>query len=455
MEAEWQAALPQLREQVGERNFATWIEPIQCQRDDQGLRLEVANRFFQEWITRHFLSSIRTALNHNSTGSAPPIRVVVAPNGTAGSGARCSSEARSAVPAEAAKPPVVRALKIGKLLPGYTFEQFVVGATNELAYDAARAVTENTTHQFNPLFLWGGVGLGKTHLISAIAHEALRQHPRRRIAFLSAETFINSLISSLRQDQMALFRDRFRELDMLILDDVEFLAGKERTQEEFFHTFNALYTAGKQIVITSDKPPHAIAELEHRLRSRFEGGLIVDIQPPTRDMRIEIVDRKAAQEGVTLPPAVAELIVDRSGASVRELEGTLTRILAWRALRGMTLDVASVNRILGPTPAARGVRVTIEQVQQAVSSFFQITPDDLKSHHRGRVVSEARQLAMYLSRELARATFPAIGASFGGRDHSTVMYAVRAIERRKAVDSRVASTLSALEEAVRTDSARI
>ncbi|HYD48361.1 MAG TPA: chromosomal replication initiator protein DnaA [Terriglobales bacterium] len=447
MEAEWQAALPLLREQLGERNFATWIEPIRCHVDEQGLRLEVANRFFQEWITRHFLAAIRSAVQQGAN-AAVAIRVVVA---DAGAEKPRPSESTAAAIAnlEAPKPPVVRALKIGRLMPGYTFDQFVVGPTNELAYGAARAVTESSGHQFNPLFLWGGVGLGKTHLISAVAHEALRQQPRRRIAFLSAESFINTLIGSLRQDQMALFRDRFRELDMLILDDVEFLAGKERTQEEFFHTFNALYEAGKQIVITSDKPPHAISELEQRLRSRFAGGLIVDIQPPTREMRIAIIEQKSAQEGVTLPLAVAEMIVDRSGTSVRELEGALTRILAWRALRGMTIDVGSIQRILGASSSHRHARVTIEQVQQAVSSFFQITPDDLKSHHRGKLVSEARQLAMYLSRELAQATFPAIGASFGGRDHSTVMYAVRAIERRRSVDSKIATTLSALEQAVR------
>lgn len=446
MEAEWQAALPLLREQVGERNFSTWIEPIRCERDHQGLRLEVSNRFFQEWVTRHFLSTIRTTLNR-CDGPSVPIRVVV------GTGSPHRTVTANAEPVE--KPPTVRALKIGRLLPGYTFDRFIVGSTNELAYGAARAITESTGHSFNPLFLWGGVGLGKTHLISAIAHEALRQQPRRRIAFLSAETFINSLITSLRQDQMAVFRDRFRELDMLILDDVEFLAGKERTQEEFFHTFNALYSAGKQVVITSDKPPHAIAELEQRLRSRFEGGLIVDMQPPTHDMRIAIVQSKATHEGIELPSDVAELIADRSGPSVRELEGSLTRILAWRALRAMPLDAPNVARLLAPITPVRSC-VSIEQIQQAVCRHFQISTDDLKSHHRGRLVSEARQLAMYLSREVAQASFPAIGESFGGRDHSTVMYAVKAIERRKGVDAKIASTLSSLEVALRhSDAVRI
>jgi chromosomal replication initiator protein len=318
MEAEWLEALPRLRQLVGDRNFATWIEPIRCAKNGNGLCLEVGSRFFQEWVTRHFLSAIRQALTR-ADGTVPALRIAVA-----------GEQARA--PAAPVDPPASRARftaprmpKIGRLVPDYTFETFVVGESNEVAYQAAHAVAEFPGRRFNPMFLWGGVGLGKTHLINAVAHDLLARPPRRRIACLPAEAFMNTLITALRQDQMGSFRDRFRDLDVLILDDVQFLAGKERTQEEFFHTFNALHSSGRQIVLTSDKPPRAIAELEQRLRSRFEGGLIADIHPPTCAMRIAIVTRKAAAQGVDLPLEVASLVAQRSGPSVRELEGALTR----------------------------------------------------------------------------------------------------------------------------------
>ncbi|MFQ5665502.1 MAG: chromosomal replication initiator protein DnaA [Candidatus Binatia bacterium] len=443
MEAEWLAALPQLREQVGERNFATWIEPIHCARDDQGLRLEVGSRFFQQWVTRHFLGCIRQTLAAHNGGTGA-VRVIVAPGRA------------PAVPDRTAQPPPrrapgPRAPKLGRLVPEYTFESFVVGHANEVACRAARAVAEAPGRQFNPFFLWGGVGLGKTHLINAVAHDLLRRPPRCRMACLSAEAFMNNMITSLRQDQMRAFRDQFRALDALILDDVEFLAGKERTQEEFFHTFNALYAAGKQVVLTSDKPPHAIAALEQRLRSRFEGGLIADIHPPTYQMRVEIVMKKAALQGVELPADVARVLAQRSGPSVRELEGALTRVLATAALTGGALDREMAQRVLAPVTAPVHV-VSIEAVQEAVSRHFRLSVADLKSHRRARPLTFPRQVAMYLSRTLAEASFPYIAQLFGGRDHSTVMYAVRAVETRRAQDASIDALLSSLEATLRTRS---
>ncbi len=438
MEAEWLAALPRLRQRVGERNFTTWIEPIRCSKDEQGLRLEVTSRFFQEWVNRHFLSCIEQTLAE-SLGTRAAVRVVVTP-------------AAATVPPRIEPPPrrvpVERAPKIGHLVSGYTFDTFVVGQANEVAYQAARSVAEMPGRRFNPFFLWGGVGLGKTHLINALAHDLLRRPPRRRMACLSAETFMNSLITSLRQDQMAVFRDRFRELDVLILDDVQFLAGKERTQEEFFHTFNALYTAGRQVVLTSDKPPHAIAELEQRLRSRFEGGLTADIHPPTPEMRIAIVKQKAALQGVDLPIEVARLVAQRSGPSVRELEGALTRIMAHAALRGEPMDVESVSRVLPPMAQPLHV-LSVETIQEAVSQHFRLSVADLRSHRREQRFTFARQVAMYLSRTLTEASFPTIAEKFGGRDHSTVMHAVRTTERKRNEDAETASLLATLEVELR------
>jgi len=440
MEAEWLAALPRLRERVGDRNFATWIEPIRCVRDEQGLRLEVPSRFFQEWVTRHFLSRIRETLA-DSAGMIPTVRIVVA-------AAEATSAARDTAPAAPQRAIRTRP-KIGRLVAEYTFDTFVVGHANEVAYRAACSVAELPGRRFNPFFLWGGVGLGKTHLINALAHDLLARSPRRSMACLSAEAFMNTMITSLRQDQMAAFRDRFREVDALILDDVEFLAGKERTQEEFFHTFNTLYAAGKQVVLTSDKPPHAIAELEQRLRSRFEGGLIADIHPPTHEMRIAIVTKKAAVQGVDLPPSIACILAERSGPSVRELEGALTRVLATTSLRGMPLDVEMVKRLIAPVTPPPTV-ISVESIQETVSQHFRLSVVDLKSHNRARSVTFPRQIAMYLSRRLADASFPSIAEKFGGRDHSTVMHAVRSVEDKRNQDPNTGSLLAILESEVRS-----
>jgi chromosomal replication initiator protein len=450
MEAEWLEALPRLRQLVGERNFATWIEPIRCSKNGSGLRLEVGSRFFQEWLTRHFLSTIKEALTRPD-GTVPAFRIAVSAEETRAPAAATEAPATPATRATAARarPPVQRALRIGHLVPNYTFESFVVGTSNEVAYQAALAVTESPGSRFNPMFLWGGVGLGKTHLVNALAHGLLARPPRRRIACLPAEAFMNTLIAALRQDQMSAFRDRFRDLDMLILDDVQFLAGKERTQEEFFHTFNALHASGRQIVLTSDKPPHAIAELEQRLRSRFEGGLIADIHPPTRAMRIAIVTRKAAAQHIDLPAEVAALIAQRSGPSVRELEGSLTRVLATVVLRGAQLTTSLVESLLSPVVPVASL-LSVEAIQERVSQHFRVSVTDLKSHSRDRSVTFARQIAMYLSRTLAEVSFPSIAEKFGGRDHSTVMHAVRMVEYRRTHDPGTGQLLMMLENELRT-----
>lgn len=444
MEAFWSAALPILRQQLGERNFTAWIEPIRWTTDGDDVRLEVPSRFFQSWVTRHFLATIRETLSHLA-GRACSVRVVVS--------SEPATDRRVAPPVEPPPPasPVVRparTAKIGRLVPHYTFETFVVGAANEVAFRAAQAVSAAPGIRFNPVFVHGGVGLGKTHLINAIAHELLRRRARAQVACLSAESFMNTLITSLRQDQMKAFRERFRLVDALILDDVQFLAGKERTQEEFFHTFNALYGSQKQIVLTSDKAPGAIAGLEQRLRSRFEGGLIADVHPPTREMRLAILSAKAGAAGIELVPEVAEVLVQRSGASVRELEGALNRVSAMAAVRGMAITAELATAALGPFARPRNV-VSVETIQELVSSRFGLSVEDLVSHRRERDVSYPRQLAMYLSRTMAEASFPSIAEKFGGRDHSTVMYAVRVIENRRAAESAVDQVLLGMEGELR------
>ncbi len=447
MDAEWLEALPRLRQLVGDRNFATWIEPIRCSKNDRGWRLEVGSRFFQEWVTRHFLPTIRQALT-KADGTVPSVYVVVAAEGVPATPVAAPTPApNSAASAPARHAP--RPPKFGRLVPAYTFETFVVGESNAVAYEAARSAAQCPGRRFNPLFLWGGVGLGKTHLINGLAHDLLGRPPRRRVACLAAEAFMNTLITALRQDQMAAFRDGFRQVEVLILDDVQFLAGKERTQEEFFHTFNALHAAGRQIVLTSDNPPHAIAELEQRLRSRFEGGLIADIHPPTREMRIAIVTKKAAMQDVELTPEVAALIAQRSGPSVRELEGALTRVLATVALRGVPLTPALVESLLAPVAAPANV-VSVEMIQERVCEHFHVSVTDMKSHRRDRWITLARQIAMYLSRTLAEDSFPSIAEKFGGRDHSTVMHAVRTVEHKRSHDPNTGQLLQKLESDLRS-----
>lgn len=444
MEALWSAALPLLRQQVGERNFGAWIEPIRCAVLDEEFQLEVPSRFFQSWVTRHFLATIRDTVS-GLRGAPCIVRVVVAAD------AAVERRAPANGPEPSLNPPRPRAPKIGRLVPHYTFETFIVGAANDMAFRAAQAVSAVPGQRFNPMFLHGGVGLGKTHLISAVAHELLRRRERLQIACLSAEQFMNALIFSLRQDKMNEFRDRFRQIDALILDDVQFLAGKERTQEEFFHTFNALHGTQKQIVLTSDKAPAQIAGLEQRLRSRFEGGLICDVQPPTREMRLEILFAKANAGGIDLSPAVADLLAQRAGSSVRELEGALNRVSAIAAVRGSAITPELAAAALGPYVMRS--TVSVETIQEVVSTRFRLSIADLVSHRREREVSYPRQLAMYLSRTMAEASFPTIAEKFGGRDHSTVMYAVRIIETRRAAEDAVDQVLLGIEGELRGRSA--
>ncbi len=446
MLTEWHAALTALRTKIDERSFDAWIAPIQCTRDANGFHLAVGSDFAREWIHRHYLDILRAALAQ-ACGEPVEIRLVVgrpegAPASDVGPRRQPPTRKQNAAP--------TRALRIGRLIPQYTFENFVVGPSNELAYGAAQALALEGARNFNPFFLWGGVGLGKTHLISAIAHAYLDRAPRPQIAFLSAEEFMNQMIVALRQDQMNAFRARFRELDMLVVDDIEFIAGKERTQEEFFHTFDALYVGGKQVVLTSDKPPQAIPDLAARLRSRFEGGLNADIKPPTDAMRMEIVRRKAAEQEVALHEAVVRAIVARSGSSVRELEGALTRVLAWAELRQKPLDERHVAELLGSV-GVRSTRVAASTILAGTSRYFRIDVDTLRAHTRDRATSEARQVAMYLCRHLADMSYAAIAQEFGGRDHSTVLYAVRTIEKRRAKEARLDVLVAALERSLRED----
>lgn len=441
MVALWASVLSELRECLGERNFLAWIEPVELVPSEEELVLQVPSVFYQSWIERYFLKAIAGAAERE-LGRPCPIRFVLAPDRVA---VRAQHARRLSKSSEVGRP---RAPRIGKLVPHFTLDSFVVGPSNEMAFRTACSVCERPGKAFNPVFLHGGVGLGKTHLINAIAHELLRRKARTVVACLSTETFMNHLIQSLRQDQMNAFRERFRRVDILILDDIQFLSKKERTQEEFFHTFNALYGAEKQIVLTSDQPPAAIVGIEKRLRSRFEGGLIADIHPPTREMRVAIIHAKAGRKGIDLPPEVAEVLVQRSGVSVRELEGALNRVVGLADVRNVPLSPQLAHEALGPLDCHR-LAVSVESIQQTVSHRFGLQVSDLTSRRRGKQISFPRQIAMYLSRTVAQASYPRIAEKFGKRDHTTVMYAVRTIEDRRSSDAAVDQVLVGIEAELR------
>jgi chromosomal replication initiator protein len=338
------------------------------------------------------------------------------------------------------------AVRRSALLPKYTFDSFVVGASNQFAHAASKAVANQPGDHYNPLFIYGGVGLGKTHLVNAIGHQVLDRNEDARVVYLSSESFMNELIAALRRDRMDEFKSRFRRVDVLIVDDVQFLAGRERTQEEFFHTFNSLYDGHRQIVLTSDKFPKEIPDLEERLRNRFEWGLIADIQPPDVETRVAILEKKAEIEGIDMPQEVAIFLATNIDSNVRELEGSLTRVGAFASLNKCPITVDFAREVLQSVLRDRADRaVTIETIQKAVCEFFRIRPTDLRSKKRTRTVALPRQVAMYLCRRHTDASFPVIGDRFGGRDHSTVIHAAQVVERRLRDDPAFRATVERLE----------
>jgi chromosomal replication initiator protein len=357
--------------------------------------------------------------------------------------------ARSAVdaPAPVQVPAPVRASGGFYLSPKYTFETFVVGAGNRFAHAAAMAVAEAPARAYNPLFIYGGVGLGKTHLLQAIGHRVLLGADVARVAYVSSEKFTNELINAIRDDKTVDFRQRYRNVDVLLIDDIQFLAGKERTQEEFFHTFNTLHEASHQIIITSDRPPKEIPTLEDRLRSRFEWGLIADIQPPDLETRIAILRKKAETEGISVPDEVAEFIAQRIPTHIRELEGALVRVVAYASLTRSLISVELASDVLRDLlPPTRARVVTIQAIQTALAEFFGIRVEEMRAKRRTKGVAFPRQVAMYVARELTDASLPRIGEEFGGRDHTTVMHACQRVRDALRRDAHLEASVKRLME---------
>lgn len=446
----WPRARERLKSSLGDSNFDVWIKPLRLAECGDGRVLfEAPSKFYRDWVTRNFLDAVRASFG-DETHPSPDIQFRIEasrqqelfgpmlPKAPADKGSRKGTAAK--------KPKRTRVnARVGNLVPRYTFENFVVGSSNEFAHAAAVAVASNPGEKYNPLFIYGTVGIGKTHLANAIGHRLLQKNPMAKVVFLSSEAFVNDMISSIKRDRMADFKNRFRKVDLLILDDVQFLAGRERTQEEFFHTFNTLHESRKQIVLTSDKFPKDIPDLEERLRNRFESGLTVDIQTPEIETRTAIAQKKAEAEGLALSSEVASFIAGEIGDNVRELEGALTRLAASASLQGCEITVAFAQEVLKPHFRSRPRELTIEEIQKVVCEHYGVTITEMNSRRRTAHIAPVRQCAMYLCRKLTSFSFPVIGEHFGKRHHSTVMHAFDTVARRAKNDPVLASTLETLE----------
>jgi chromosomal replication initiator protein len=431
------------------------LKPLTMVRAKQGMvRMSVPTRFMRDWVVSHYSERIQTLWQEEGVGITrveivvqPPPRPEPKPEGeprAAEAPATARRLTRPVTEPSGAEPGTSYLDLTAPLDDRFTFENFVVGKPNELAYAAARRVAEARSVPFNPLFLYGPVGLGKTHLMHAIAWEITTRFPKRQIIYLSAEKFMYQFVRALRTKDTVAFKDQFRSVDVLMIDDVQFIGGREATQEEFFHTFNALVDQNRQVVISADKSPSDLEGVEERMRSRLGWGLVADIHPTTYELRLGILQSKAEQSGAEIPPKVLEFLAHKITSNVRELEGALNRIVAHATLVGRPITLESTQEVLHDLLRANDRRVTIEEIQKRVSEHFNVRITDMHSARRARAVARPRQVAMYLSKQLTSRSLPEIGRKFGGRDHTTVMHAVRRIEELKATDPSFAEDIELL-----------
>ena len=447
MDAFWKKSVDIIKEKVTKQNFDTWISPVRINAlEASGVELSVPNRFFRDWLAEHFMDVIKDSVSSVS-GVPMSIRFVI--DKTPVQGRPPVSESVQTERLKNSEPSDLANRVHPSLNMNYNFERFVVGPSNQFAHAAAVAVAEAPAKNYNPLFIYGGVGLGKTHLLNAIGLHTFKIDPSANVLYVSAEEFMNEMINSIRYDKMQKFREKYRNIDSLLIDDIQFIAGKERTQEEFFHTFNTLHDSGKQIVVTSDKFPKDIPNLEGRLRSRFEWGLIADIQPPEIETKVAIVDKKAQENNISLPKNVAYYIASKAESNIRELEGFIIRIGAYASLTGREIDMDLVKEVLkkffkqGEKP-----EVTVEEIMKTVAAKFNIRIVDLKSQKKNKNLVIPRQIAMYLARRLTSNSYPDIGAKIGGKDHSTVIYANNKIKDLLEKDPKMELVVREIEESL-------
>jgi len=437
----WDKFLERVKSRVSINTFNTWFQPTRLNRSDADMvYVQIPTTVFRQVLTRTYGEIVKAVFHELGV---PAMRVQYV----------CTEEEPVAAVAVAATASTKQS-KLDfessdhQLNTRYTFDSFVVGKSNEFAHAASRAVAEQPSKAYNPLFLYGGVGMGKTHLMHAIGHTIKQRNPAARLSYVSAEKFTIEVINSLRFDKMFSFRERFHTVDVLLVDDIQFIAGKERTQEEFFHTFNALYEQHKQIVISSDCLPKDINSIEERLRSRFEWGLIADIQPPDLETKIAILQKKAENDRFVLPDDVAEYIARAIKSNVRELEGALTRLMAYASLTGAAVSLATAQQVLRNIIASQEKRVTIEVIQKRVSEHFNLREQDLKVRSNTRAIAFPRQVAMYIVKQLTTASLPEIGRQFGGKHHTTVLHSINKIEEMRRSDKELNRTITRLMDAL-------
>ncbi|BAU26271.1 chromosomal replication initiator protein DnaA [Aneurinibacillus soli] len=441
----WDTALAHIQKRISKPSFETWLKSTKATSlDDNTLLITAPNEFTRDWLESRYSDLILEIL-YEIMGKVITVKFVIPTS--------VNEQEESLV-----SPPSKKGKKAGgnddfpptMLNPKYTFDTFVIGAGNRFAHAASLAVAEAPAKAYNPLFIYGGVGLGKTHLMHGIGHYVLEQNPNATVVYLSSEKFTNEFINSIRDNQTGNFRNKYRNVDILLIDDIQFLAGKEQTQEEFFHTFNALHEESKQIIISSDRPPKEIPTLEDRLRSRFEWGLITDIQPPDLETRIAILRKKAKADNLEIPNEVMVYIANQIDTNIRELEGALIRVVAYSSLINRDIDTElAVEALKDIIPSSKPRVINIPAIQQAVGEHFDLKMEDFKARKRTKSVAFPRQIAMYLSRELTDFSLPKIGEEFGGRDHTTVIHAHEKITHALQTDSQLQTTIQDLIERIR------
>jgi chromosomal replication initiator protein len=420
----WQQVLDTIKGQINVNSFETWIKPIHCRSvDNKKLVLEVPNNFFRDWVAEHYVHTIKGAL-YKLTGEDFSVSLQVK---------KVKRPHLKEAPATHDGGGDDEALASRMFNPRYTFENFVIGAGNQFAHAASQAVADTPGRRYNPLFVYGGVGLGKTHLLNAIGHRIIKTRTvsnPAKVCYISSEEFTNELVNSIRFERMDGFRRKFRSIDVLLIDDIQFISGKERTQIEFFHTFNSLYENKKQIVITSDKLPRENPDFEERLKSRFEWGLIADIQPPDVETKVAILKKKAALENIYVPNEVAFYLASHINSNIRILEGCLIRLGAFASLTKQEINLEMAKEALKNFIQDKEALITIDSIQKKVSSYFNLKPKDLRSKRRLKQLVVPRQIGMYLARKLTNSSLIEIGEKFGGKDHSTVIHSLKKIEEK-------------------------
>jgi chromosomal replication initiator protein len=442
MEEIWLEAQSNIEKVLTPQTFNTWIRPIKfLSATNNIIELAVPNKFIEEWLVEKYLGMIQEAIS-SLTDVKYQIRFkITEPD---------KGTESSLITLEKNIPPLKEKIRDNEFFPNlnpkYTFETFVCGASNQFAHAATQAVANNPASSYNPLFIYGGVGLGKTHLLIAIGNHIIQTNKKARVSYYTSEKFMNELINCLRYNKMEQFRSKFRSMDILLIDDVQFIAGKERTQEEFFHTFNSLYESHKQIVVTSDKFPKDIPGLEERLRSRFEWGLIADIQPPDIETKVAILKKKAELDMVKLPDDVALFLASSATSNVRELEGMLIRLGAFSSLTGNSISLSMAREVLKDIIVDKTKEVTVEMIQKHVADFFKLKISDIKSDKRLKALVVPRQIAIYLCRDLTKCSYPEIGERFGGKDHSTIIHSFKKITNLISQNMELKNTIETLKK---------